>query len=125
MTEESHDDETKLRAQASSMQINKDKVDGHFLRHGYVGNKLNEQRDYIRLLLETNNPAAKIPYKGTRHKDPFGLHSFFRNRRPKYLTNRHKIENVVIPSCNQGYRLRMLMGATKNRAIKVPPIQPL
>eukprot|EP00944_MAST-04C_sp_MAST-4C-sp1_P010642 g10642.t1 len=124
-TEESLDNETKSLAQGSSMQISKDKLDGRFLRHGYIGQQLQEQRNFIQLLLETNHVAAQVPHKSRRHKDSFGLHSFFRKRRPKYLSGRHKIEDVVIPSCNQGYRLRMLMGATKNKAIKVPPIQPL
>ena len=124
-TEESFDNEAKLLAQSSSMQISKDKVDGRFLRHGYIGQQLQEQRDYIRVLLETNHLAAMTPHKSRRRKDSFGLRSFFRKRRPKYLSDRYKIEDIVIPSCNQGYRLRMLMGATKNKAIKIPPIQPL
>ena len=41
-----------------------------------------------------------------------------------YLDRFQKSEDVIIPSCNQGYRLRMLMGATVNKARKIPAFQP-
>ena len=42
------------------MQISKDKLDGRFLRHGYIGQQLQEQRNFIQLLLETNHVAAQV-----------------------------------------------------------------
>ena len=52
------------------------------------------------------------------------LRKFFRDNRREYLDRFQKSEDVIIPSCNQGYRLRMLMGATVNKARKIPAFQP-
>ena len=55
---------------------------------------------------------------------PLRLRNFFRDNRREYLDRFQKSEDVIIPSCNQGYRLRMLMGATVNKARKIPAFQP-
>ena len=52
------------------------------------------------------------------------INIYIQYNRREYLDRFQKSEDVIIPSCNQGYRLRMLMGATVNKARKIPAFQP-
>ena len=122
--------DSKVPKNKSTLKINKEKVDGHFLRDGYIGKQLVINREYVEAL--KSRPMLYLHYEHEnskqqgekKHLAPLRLRKFFRDSRSAYLSEFNKLEEIVVPSCNQGYRLRMLMGATQNKPRKVPALQP-
>ena len=122
--------DSKCPKNKSTLQINKEKVDGLFLRDGYIGKQLVMNREYVEALKRRPMLYSRYEHENKKqqgekkHLAPLSLRKFFRDSRSAYLSEFKKLEDVIVPSCNQGYRLRMLMGATQNKPRKVPPFQP-